>query len=69
MEMSPKFRGNGDDQQKFGSVAEFVGKKKAVEKTHSGKVRRRDFSTTLGNPAPAAGLPLSHRPDDGGLTF
>src|SRR5947209_13306493 len=57
-----------DDVKKTGSVAESVGKR-VVEKTRSGKVQRRDFPTTLGNPAPAAGLPLSHRPDNGGLTF
>ena len=40
-----------------------------MEKARSGKVQRRDFATTLGNPARAAGLPLFHRPDHGGLTF
>ena len=40
--------------------------KRAVEKTLRGKVQT-SFSSPLGNPANAAGFPLSHSPGDDGL--
>jgi len=43
-------------------------RRKAVEKTHGGKVKS-NFSSALGNPAKNAGFPLSHSHDDGWVTF
>lgn len=37
----------------------------AVEKTRGGKVQKRDFPSSIGNPAKRAGFPLSHSRDGG----
>jgi hypothetical protein len=54
--------GRGPNSHDFGENT-ILPEKRAVEKTHGGKVPKADFPTMLGNPAKSAGFPLSPSPD------